>query len=63
MTMREYYDSLPEPWDVALTEYGPVKELEVELRSNLRKNSRAIGWGTRYEGGDFLPWFTHRGCW
>jgi hypothetical protein len=24
--MREYYDSLPEPWDVALTEYGPVKE-------------------------------------
>jgi hypothetical protein len=27
MKMREYYDSLPEPWDVALTEYGPVKEL------------------------------------
>jgi hypothetical protein len=27
MTMREYYDSLPEPWDVALTEYRPVKEL------------------------------------
>jgi hypothetical protein len=25
-TMREYYDSLPEPWDVALTEYGPVRE-------------------------------------
>jgi hypothetical protein len=27
MTMREYYDSLPEPWDVELIEYGPVKEL------------------------------------
>jgi hypothetical protein len=27
MTIREYYNSLPEPWDVALTEYGPVKEL------------------------------------
>jgi hypothetical protein len=25
-TMREYYDSLPEPWDVALKEYRPVRE-------------------------------------
>jgi hypothetical protein len=25
-TMREYYDSLPGSWDVALTEYGPVRE-------------------------------------
>jgi hypothetical protein len=27
MTMIEYYNSLPEPWDVALTECGSVKEL------------------------------------
>jgi hypothetical protein len=27
MTMREYYDSLPEQWDVDLQEYGPVNEL------------------------------------
>ena len=27
MTMTEYYDSLPEPWDVEILEDGPVKEL------------------------------------
>jgi hypothetical protein len=26
-TMREYYDNLPKPWDVASTEYEPVREL------------------------------------
>jgi hypothetical protein len=50
MTMREYYDSLPEPWDVALTEYGLSF-----TRSNLRKNLRATEWGTQCGGGDFSP--------
>jgi hypothetical protein len=27
MTINKYYQSLPEPWDVKIPEYGPIKEL------------------------------------
>jgi hypothetical protein len=27
MTINKYYQSLPEPWDVTIPEYGPIKEL------------------------------------
>jgi hypothetical protein len=50
ITMREYYDSLPEPWDVALTEYGPVKELhKVKFREKFAGDSMGYAvWRRRF---------------